>query len=185
MTESDRPSRVLQTPVRLVARIGLFSALVYVFSWATIYLPNVSLIFFVVFSAGYLWGNLAGMLVGLIGMGVWTTFNPYGPAHLYIMIAQVTGASLSGLLGSLFRAANPRPDLGLGLRIKLALSGGLSALLYFLPVMTVDAWLFGPFWVRLIGGLPWVGFSLVANMIIFPSLFGVTRRIMNREANHV
>lgn len=185
MTAADRPSRVIETPVRLVTRIGLFSALVYVFSWATIYLPNVSLIFFIVFSAGYLWGKTAGMLVGIIGMGLWTTFNPYGPAHLYIMIAQLTGASLSGLLGSFFRATNPRTLAGTGLRIKLALSGGLSALLYFLPVMTVDAWLFGPFWVRLIGGLPWVGLSVAANMIIFPSLFGVTRRIMNREANRV
>lgn len=181
MTQSEN---VEQTSVRLVTRIGLFSALVYVFSWATIYLPNVSLIFFVVFSAGYLWGKTAGMLVGMIGMGVWTTFNPYGPAHLYIMIAQVVSASFSGFLGSLFRLTNPHALVSFGFRIKLALSGGLCALLYFLPVMTMDAWLFGPFWVRLIGGLPWVGFSIVANMIIFPLLFGVTRRILHREANY-
>ena len=170
------------TPVKLVARIGLFSALVYVFSWATVYLPNVSLIFFIVFSAGLLWGKPAGMLVGLIGMGIWTTFNPYGPAHLYIMLAQVIGASFSGLIGSFFRSGNFDKPSGLWLQTKLALSGGLCALLYFLPVVIVDAWLFGPFWVRLIAGLPWVGFSIVANMIIYPALFGVTRRIMKREA---
>ena len=77
----------------LVARIALFSALVYVLSWGTSYLPNVNFIFFIVFSAGFLWGAVPGILVGLIGMGLWTAFNPYGPAPAPIMMAQVIGAA--------------------------------------------------------------------------------------------
>jgi hypothetical protein len=187
MTSSERDTsalRVKLSPVRLATRIGLFSALVYVFSWVTIYLPNISLIFFIVFSAGYLWGRVPGLLVGIIGMGVWTTFNPYGPAHFYIMLVQLLGASISGLLGAAFRGGAVEEKLSGALRFKLALSGGACALLYFLPVMTVDAWLFGPFWPRLIGGLPWVAFSIMANIMIFPMLFGVTQRIKMREGDN-
>lgn len=39
---------------RLLARIALFSALAYVLAWACYYIPNVNLIYFVAFSAGFL-----------------------------------------------------------------------------------------------------------------------------------
>ena len=89
----------MSTGVRLFTRIALFSALVYVFSWATSYLPNVSFAFFIVFTTGFLWGKLPGMLVGIIGMGLTTVFNPFGPAHPYMMIAQVLGMTVSGIAG--------------------------------------------------------------------------------------
>lgn len=167
--------------VRMVTRIGLFSAIVYVLSWATIYLPNVSLAFFVIFSSGLLWGLSAGLLVGAVGIGVWTMFNPYGPAHPYIMLAQISGAALSGLIGYLFHRAMSQDRQAELSRGTLMLAGGLCALLYFIPVIVVDAWLFQPFKVRLIAGLPWVALSIGANMIIFPMLFPVTRRLLIRE----
>ena len=66
--------------VRLISRIALFAALFYVLSWGTAFLPNVNLGFLVAFTAGLLWGAVPGMLVGAVGMGIFTMFNPYGPA---------------------------------------------------------------------------------------------------------
>jgi uncharacterized membrane protein len=167
--------------VRLLTRIALFSALIYVFSLVTSYLPNVNLVFFIVFSAGFLWGALPGVLVGAIGMGLWTLFNPYGPAPFPIMAAQILGASISGLIGAMARAGNWLESNGFIRQIKLAILGAVCTILFFLPVSVADAWLYQPFWPRLITSASWSLISLVTNLVIFPLLFGVTRLLYDRE----
>jgi len=164
----------------LAVRIALFAALVYVLSWGTSYLPNVNFIFFIVFSSGFLWGIAPGMLVGAIGMGLWTLLNPYGPAALPVMIAQVVGASGSGLVGGLFRIGNWHLKGPRSRATALLLAALFCTLLFYLPVNTVDAWLFGPFVARFVGGLIWAAISLVANLAIFPLLFGATRYLYDR-----
>ena len=167
---------------RLIARIALFSALVYVFSWAMAYLPNIGLMFFIVFTAGYIWGATAGILVGLIGEGLFTTFNPYGPVALPIAIAQVFGAVLCGLIGAGSNRLGLERARRYRLVIVLALAGISCTIVYFAPVSIADAWLWQPFWPRLIAGLPWIAWSLVANALIFPLLFPVTLRLYRRES---
>jgi hypothetical protein len=65
---------------RLIARIALFSALVYALSWGTAFIPNVNLIFFLVFSAGFLWGLFPGVMVG--GAALLCTVLYYLPVSL-------------------------------------------------------------------------------------------------------
>jgi uncharacterized membrane protein len=166
---------------KLVARIALFSALVYVLSWATIYLLNVNLIFFIVFSAGFLWGLFPGVIVGLVGMGLWSAFNPYGPAHPYVMIAQMIGAALSGLVGAAFQRINWEHTGSGRLYTYLVTSAVLCTVLFYIPVNLVDAWLIQPFWPRFVSSAVWSLISLVSNMVIFPLLFGVTRHLYVRE----
>ena len=167
---------------RLMSRIALFAALFYVLSWGTAFLPNVNLGFLVAFSAGFLWGAVPGLLVGAVGMGLFTTFNPYGPATLPVAAAQIAGMSLCGLLGYVFRGlviSDKHPD-----RFAwwwLGVAGFCCALVFYLPVSVVDAWVFQPFWPRLIGGVPLVGVSIVANVVLFPLLFGVTRYLYSKE----
>jgi hypothetical protein len=171
--------------LKLVCRVALFSALAYVLSWATSYLPNVNLIFFVAFAAGLLWGILPGMLVGGIGMGLWTILNPYGPAHPYLMVTQVVAMSISGAVGGLFARTGWRTRERGPLSIMLAACGLLCAALFFLPVSAVDAWLFGPFWPRFATGLLWALVSVGANMLVFPLLFGVVQYLSLRETQPV
>ncbi len=166
---------------RLLTRIALFSGLIYVLSWGTSFFPNMNLIFFIVFSAGFLWGALAGATVGIIGMGLWTTLNPYGPAALPIMLAQVLGASLSGVVGAIVSHTSwlslPRPAFT-GL---LCVSAAICTLAFYLPVNLIDAWLFQPFWPRFVTGAVWTLISLFSNLLIFPLLFPVTRHLYQRE----
>ena len=172
----------MMSGLRLFTRIALFSALVYVFSWATSYLPNVNLVFFIVFSTGFLWGALPGALVGIIGMGIFTAFNPYGPAHPYLMAAQMIGAGLSGPVGAGFsKTAWSGHDRWLSVGL-LALTGGVCTVLYYIPVNLVDAWLIGPFWPRFVTAWGWTLISLGANVVIFPLLFGVTRYLYAWES---
>ncbi len=168
--------------LRLIARTALFSALIYVLSWVTASLPNVNLVFFVIFAAGFLWGGVVGALVGVIGMGLWTAFNPYGPALPPIMVAQLIGASASGVIGAWFhRWYYPRSNRWV-LAGKLALAAVACTVLYYLPVNAADAWLFRPFWPRFITGLGWVGISLVSNIIVFPLLFRAAEYLYARES---
>jgi len=168
--------------LRLITRIALFAALIYVFSWVTTPLPNVNLIFFIIFAAGFLWGILPGMLVGAIGMALWSTFNPFGPAPVPIMIAQVLGASAGGIVGALTYKFRCHRKNRLTKNIWLVLAGALCTLLFYLPVNVADAWMFQPFWPRFIIGFSWAGISFVVNMIIFPLLFKVVEYLYSRES---
>jgi uncharacterized membrane protein len=168
---------------RLIARVALFSALIYVLSWATSYLPNVNFVFFIVFTAGFIWGTAAGALVGLVGMGLWTTLNPYGPADIAVTMAQVLGAAASGPIGTLFRKSGWQQASREGLVIRLVIVATLCTLAFYLLVNTVDAWVYQPFWPRFTVGLLWMLISLGANLVIFPLLFSVTRLLYERECS--
>jgi len=138
---------------RLITRIALFSALVYVLSWATSVLPNVNLLFFVIFVAGFLWGTVPGLLVGLIGVGLWTTLNPYGPAAWPIMLAQVSGAAVCGIVGAFFARTGWMRQGRVLRSAELVIAAAICTYAYYLPVSAVDAWLFQPFWPRFYTGL--------------------------------
>lgn len=168
---------------RRIARIALFSALIYVFSWSTAALPNIKLIFFIVFSAGYLWGMISGMLVGATGMGLWTFFNPFGPAPIPVAMAQIIGASLCGAVGFSFRnLINPKSINWLNY-VFLVSAGMLCTLIFFVPVSLVDAWLFQPFKERFFSGMIFSVGALISNMIIFPLLFRLLQPFYLRERN--
>ncbi len=173
------------TRARLTARIAVFAALIYVLSWATSYIPNLNLVFFLVFSSGFLWGASAGMLVGAMGMGLWTFFNPYGPAPIPVIIAQIVGASLGGVAGQLFHALQLHTGNKFMQTIWLVLGSIVCTVSFFLPVSLVDAWLFQPFWPRFIAGISWSLISFVSNAIIFSLLFHVTLRLYRSEKSRL
>lgn len=167
--------------LRLIPRIALFSALIYVFSWGTSYLPNVNLAFFIAFSAGVMWGFIPGALVGALGMGLWSMINPFGPASPPVMLAQVIGMAFSGIAGGAFRYRMWHLLTGKRLTTYLILASVVCTLLFYLPVNFIDAWLFQPFWPRFVGGMAWSVISLLANIIIFPILFRPVTLLYNRE----
>lgn len=167
--------------LKLIPRVALFSALIYVLSWGTSYLPNVNLIFFIVFLAGIMWGLIPGLIVGALGMGLWTTFNPYGPAAFPVMAAQMGGTSLSGAVGAAFAHLRWHSEAGRALTFKLALCGTVCALLFYIPVNFVDAWIYQPFWPRFVAGSLWALVSVASNVIIFPLLFRPVRSLYLRE----
>lgn len=164
-----------------IARVAVFSALVYTVSWATGFLPNITLGFFIVFSAGYLWGAAAGVVTGAIGFGLWSAFNPYGPAPLPVMAAQAFGGAMVGLIGEVSSHLNLDSRSGGWRVVLLALTGAVATAVFYLPVVLVDAWLFQPFEARLIAGFGWSIWPVAANAVIFPLLFGATAALYARE----
>ena len=167
--------------IRLITRIALFSAMIYVLSWGTTFLPNVNLAFFITFLSGYLWGAVPGLLVGMIGMGLWTSFNPYGPATFPVMLAQVVGMGACGLIGHIFKRMRLGSLSQPHKLIMLTVAAIVCSLVFYLPVTAVDAWVYQPFWPRFYTGLAWGMVSLLANLMIFPLLFVAVRRLYDRE----
>ncbi len=167
--------------LRLVTRIALFSALVFVTSWSLTVLPNIKVSFFIMFLAGLLWGAVPGMLVGIIGTAIWSLFNPYGPVALPILVAQLIGSATCGIVGALARLVDlfTKP-ISVALAVS-ALCGIICVVVYYLPVNGADAWIFKPFWPRFIASLPWTLVALCANTVIFPLLFPVARLLYDKE----
>jgi uncharacterized membrane protein len=171
----------LMSRLRLITRIALFSALVYVTSWSLVVLPNIKVSFFIMFLAGLLWGAGPGILVGIVGTALWSLFNPYGPVALPILLAQMVGSALCGIIGALARSLQvfTRPAL-VALSI-ITLCGLTCVIVYYTPVNVADAWIFKPFWPRFIASLPWTLIALCANALIFPLLFPVARLLYDKE----
>lgn len=166
---------------RLITRIALFSALCYVFGWLFLWLPNVSLMFFVVFSAGFLWGSGPGMAVGAIGEWLFTFFNPNGPTDPFTTAVQVIGMALGGLIGAAFGRLRFHEGSVAGRSVRLVIAGLACTAVFFVPVSIIDAWLYQPFWPRLITGLTWTLASFVANGAAFPLLFPATLYLYAKE----
>ncbi len=167
--------------LRLITRIALFAALVYVTSWSLVVLPNIKVSFFIMFLAGLLWGVVPGILVGVVGTGLWSLFNPYGPVAFPILAAQLIGSSLCGLIGAVvrtFRIFDTSVPFAL---VAFTLCGIACAIVYYVPVNSADAWIFKPFWPRFIASLPWTLIALAANAVIFPLLFPVARLLYDKE----
>lgn len=156
---------------KLIPRIALFSAMIYVLSYGISFIPNVNPIFFIVFSAGYMWGSFPGLVTGMVGMGLWTFFNPFGPAQLPVMVAQIVGTALSGPIGALCYNLIEKGNNKFFKIIYLIVASIICTLLFYVPVNFIDAWLIQPFMMRFITGMGWSVISFVSNILIFPVLF--------------
>lgn len=165
---------------RTVARIAVLSALIYVLSYATATLPNVSAAFFLAFAGGWMWGIVPGMLAGAVGMWLWSSFNPYGPVIPQIMLSQIVGLALCGLIGGSLRSYL-RTGISFRSIVFLILASIVCTLAYFVPVNLVDAWIARPFWPRFYTGMLWSSTALISNLLIFPLLFPLIYRISQRE----
>jgi len=166
---------------RLIARIALFTALCYVFGWMFFWLPNVNLMYFVVFSAGFLWGIGPGVAVGALGMWLWSAFNPGGPTDPFTTAAQIFGMSLIGLLGAAFRGLGWHLGPGWLRTLRLVVAGAICTAAFFLPVSAVDAWLYQPFWPRFVVGMIISAPAAVFNSVAFALLFTATLYLYGKE----
>ncbi|NMC43703.1 MAG: ECF transporter S component [candidate division Zixibacteria bacterium] len=162
------------------ARVALFSALAYVAALVSVYVPNVSLSFVVIFASGVLFGCVAGMAVGGLGEFLWTIFNPLGMAPVPIVCAQVAGMVLVGGLGALAsRRSYATRTTTLGF-VWYALFGLAAGLMFQSIVNGVDTLLYGRSWKYLAAGLVFSLATIVSNVVLFPLCYPVIVRLTAR-----
>lgn len=107
------------------------------------------------------------MLVGIVGFFLYSNFGPYGPATLPVLISQLIGISFTAVIGRYCRKLHASKSVPVPGIIILAIAGFLSALSYHMVVDVVDAYIYQPFWPRLIGGVLFSLITIVSNIIIF------------------
>jgi uncharacterized membrane protein len=174
----------MRTDGKFAARVALFSALAYVSALISVYIPNVSLIFIVVFASGVLFGLTAGLMVGGLGMFLWTVFNPYGMASLPITISQIAGMMLVGGLGATISGSSfVRKAVSYGFFV-FGLLGLATGLVFQIVVSLVLAWLYGPFWPSLLSNLSFALLTILSNGIIFTLCYPLLVRLKNRERRY-
>lgn len=94
---------------RSVAIVALLAALVAALGFLLAGVPNVELASLAAFSSGTAVGARRGAAAGAIGMGLYSSLNPYGAAPPPTWVAQVAAFALIGATGG---ALAGRPDDG-------------------------------------------------------------------------
>jgi len=171
----------MTTGLKITTRVAVFASLVFIFSFFSVYFPNVNPAFFIVFSAGFLWGVWPGIGVGVVGFFLWSALNPLGPPMYPILLAQLIGISFSGMIGAAVFKLIGTPRFSTSMMITLVISGIFCGLAFQAVVAVVDAWFNQPFWPRLIGGLLFSLITVISNAIIFPLFYPVLSFLYERE----
>ncbi len=161
---------------RLIAAVGVLSALAYVGSFLLMAIPNVTLSIMLVFFAGYYLGDKGGLLVGIISSLLISLLNPYGIVQLPILLTQVISYAVIGLVGGLVAPLLDR-DTNAVYFIWLGVLGVITAVIYQLPVSVVDAFVFGPFWARLAASAAFAVVTVLGNLLFFVILFPILAKL--------
>ena len=86
-------------------RIGVWSAAVVAIGYSLVLIPNVEGVTFCIAMAGAVLGWRAGVAVGIIGEGLFSMFNPWGPPGPLLLLAQMLGMAAAGGVAGIIAAA--------------------------------------------------------------------------------
>lgn len=166
----------MQTPIRKLAYLGVFIALVMGVGFALVIVPNVELVTALIFLAGVLMGWRSGILIGGVGEMLFSVFNPMGSGLLFppMLVAQVISMGIVGGVGGLCRSLilDENPSFGRNLIIG-AIGFGLT-LFYDILVSLAFPLTAGFNWKgivsTLLAGVVFSALHLVVNTMIFMGL---------------
>jgi len=170
----------MRLTTRKLVLMALFVAVAVSLNYLLIYIPNVKLFNFVIFTSGYLLGVWEGAVVGMMAMFIYTTFNPYNLGMfppLPLVAAQVFSMAAIGAVGGLvfkLRLLNFSKVSAYLLMASLAI---VFTLFYDLLTTLSSAYLFGKLVPTLIAGIPFTAISLVSNTIAFVVLMPLLPRL--------
>jgi hypothetical protein len=160
---------------------GLLTALIFAAGQALAEVPNVEVVTFLTFIAGYLLGPLAGALVGGFGMGAHSLFNVMGAAAPPLLAAQMVCYGVVGLAG----APGGRALVRIRSRaLSAVVAGAMGAALVVVYQVTVNAVSFVTFapgvsvWTYVWGGVAFGMVQVAWNAALFGVAAPPTLRIL-------
>lgn len=142
------------------------------------YLLFVELFTLALFVSGLLVGPGWGIWVGVVARLVFSVANPLGPAHPWVLAAQVLGGAWVGLLGGLFRPwllpPGTRREPSPGARTALLVAAGVLATAgYDLVTNVAQGIVFGSVPVTLAAAALPAAQHLASNVVLFVLLGGL------------
>jgi hypothetical protein len=162
--------RAERSPLFL-ARIAAFVAVAVAGGLALTAVPNVELVTAICFIAGFLMGYSAGILTGAIAEGIFAGFNPLGSSLGLLLLAQVIGMAVAGLLGAFSAAILKHRRHGWRFYSTL-ISAGAAVTIFFdfitnlaFPIMA--GFSFSQTLLTLAAGVPFALLHLGSNIAVF------------------
>jgi hypothetical protein len=142
------------------------------------YLLFVELFTLALFVSGLLVGPGWGIWVGVVARLVFSVANPLGPAHPWVLAAQVLGGAGVGLLGGLFRPwllpSSGRAEPPAAARTALLVGAGLLATIgYDLLTNVAQGIVFGSVPVTLAAAALPAAQHVASNLVLFALLGGL------------
>lgn len=170
----------LELQSRRAAAIAVLTAASISTNYLLIGVVNVKLMDLIVFSSGYIYGCLAGVMVGVLTWLVYGTLNPYG-FSLPILIATMLCETLYGVVGGLLARRGFWDGGFIDGAVSFGVLGFLLTSIYDLMTNIVSGLVAGvPIAVALIAGVPFALIHEISNALLFslgaPPLIRVLRR---------
>jgi hypothetical protein len=160
-TEREPGSRA-----RTAASVGALAALTLAGGYALSGVPNVEVMTLIAFAGGWLTGVAGGAAVGVLGMTLFTSANPYGAAVPLVAAAQVISMGFVGACGGLWgRSSGRRPRSPSAIEMA-ALGAGLTAV-YDLTTNASIGIAFSQLTPTLVAGIPFALIHIISNALLF------------------
>jgi hypothetical protein len=172
----------MQAPIRKLAYLGVFIALIMGVGYALVMVPNVELVTALTFLAGVLMGWRSGILIGCVGEFLFSAFNPMGSGLLFplLLVAQVISMGVVGGVGGLCRSLvlEGNPSFGRNLLIGAV---GFGLTLFYDILVSLAFPLMAGFDKKgiistLVAGVVFSALHLVVNTLIFGGLVPLAAR---------
>jgi uncharacterized membrane protein len=168
----DDPSNAMNS--RKIAVVASLAALSVGTNYAMVSFPNVKLMDFIVFIAGFCFGSLAGALTGIFSWSVYGPLNPNGfslPVWFATMFCEV----LYGVIGGLVRNKMGSDALQNVKKYRINLSLSFAALAVFMTLLydIITNAVFGvlaygnAMYAIIIGFVPFGLLHVVSNLMVF------------------
>jgi hypothetical protein len=164
-----------------VAKVGIFAALAFGINTPFLAIPNIELFSITLFLSGLYLGKFGGSATALVAGIIFVFFNPNGAQPvLAVGAVQLFGFLLFGFCGAALRPVLLKKDNTRLIVVVLLLSGAALTLWYDLSTNLTFAYIFGPFWPVLVGGLSFSIIHVIGNTVIFGVSGAVVQKIWKR-----
>jgi len=177
-------SHALHLPMRGPVRIALFAALAAALGFLFAPIPNIELVTFSLFAAGYALGLAGGAAAASLAVLLYFGLNPYGSSFALppLLAAQLAAGVFIAALGSLAARLLPprrlRAPVGRFLLLPFAAFAALALPLF--PSITF-AWTAGGAWEGwLVLGALMTGWGFIFNLIVFLGAMPAVARELGR-----
>jgi MFS family permease len=163
-------TRLGRSPL-LLTRMAAFVAVGIALGLALAAIPNVELVTAVCFISGFLLGVRAGVVTGGLIEALFAGFHPLGSSLGLVLIAQMAGMALAGLLGGVAARVTGPSRRGIRYAASIVLAGAVATIVFdaltnlAFPVMA--GFSLSQTLVTLAAGVPFAAIHLFSNLLVF------------------